>query len=90
MQRFSSVIVLLQVLFLRFLEFLAHVPAAVLAALAAVSLLRPEGRLDVGPDNLILWAGLLAFALALKTKGFFGPVALGMLLVAAGRWPWGG
>ena len=67
------------------IRFLAHVPAAVLAALAAPALLRPVGSIDVGPGNLILWAGLAAFALALRTKGFFGPVALGMALVAAGR-----
>ena len=68
------------------IRFLAHVPAAVLAALAAPALLRPEGRLDLSLDNAILWAGLAAFALALRTKGFFGPVALGMSLVAAARW----
>ena len=72
------------------IRFLAHVPAAVLAALAAPALLRPEGRLDLSPDNAILWAGLAAFALALRTKGFFGPVALGMGLVAAARWFLGG
>lgn len=67
------------------IRFLAHVPAAVLAALAAPALLRPEGAFDLTSGNLILWAGLAAFALALRTKGFFGPVALGMALVAAGR-----
>ena len=67
------------------IRFLAHVPAAVLAALAAPALLRPEGRFDMTLDNVILWAGLAAFALALRTKGFFGPVALGMGLVAAVR-----
>lgn len=72
------------------IRFLAHVPAAVLAALAAPALLRPEGRLDLSLDNAILWAGLAAFALALRTKGFFGPVALGMGLVAAARWYLGG
>ena len=72
------------------IRLLAHVPAAVLAALVAPALLLPGGRLALGPDNLILWAGLAAFALALKTRGFFGPVALGMGLVAAGRLFWGG
>ncbi|MHC1790683.1 AzlD domain-containing protein [Solidesulfovibrio sp.] len=67
------------------IRFLAHVPAAVLAALAAPALLRPQGAFDASLDNCILWAGLAAFALALKTKGFFGPVALGMGLVAAAR-----
>lgn len=68
------------------IRFLAHVPAAVLAALAAPALLRPEGRFDLTVGNAILWAGLAAFALALRTRGFFGPVALGMGLVAAARY----
>jgi len=67
------------------IRFLAHEPAAILAALAAPALLRPEGVFDVSPGNLILWAGLAAFALAIKTRGFFGPVALGIGLVAGGR-----
>jgi branched-subunit amino acid transport protein len=71
------------------IRLLAHVPAAVLAALAAPALLRPDGRLDIGPDNVVLWAGLAAFLLALRTRGFFGPVALGMALVAATRFFWG-
>ncbi len=71
------------------IRFLAHVPAAVLAALAAPALLRPQGAFDVGPGNLILWAGLAAFALAIRTKGFFGPVVLGMALVAGARFFFG-
>jgi branched-subunit amino acid transport protein len=70
-------------------RFLAHVPAAVLAALAAPALVRPRGAWDVGPDNVILWAGLAAFALALRTKRLFGPVALGMVLVAGARYFYG-
>ena len=66
-------------------RFLAHVPAAVLAALAAPALVRPQGVWDVGWDNAILWAGLAAFALALRTKRLFGPVALGMVIVAGVR-----
>jgi branched-subunit amino acid transport protein len=72
------------------IRFLAHVPAAVLAALAAPALLRPEGSVDVSSGNVILWAGLAAFALAVRTKGFFGPVALGMGLVAGARLVFGG
>jgi len=64
---------------------LAHVPAAVLAALVAPALLRPDGRIDVGFGNVVLWAGLASFALAVRTRGFFGPVALGMGIVAAAR-----
>jgi branched-subunit amino acid transport protein len=65
-------------------RFLAHVPAAVLAALAVPAVLAPEGRL-AGLASPVLWAGLAAFALALRTRGFFGPVALGMAVVAAAR-----
>lgn len=70
-------------------RFLAHVPAAVLAALAAPALVRPEGIWSVGPDNVILWAGLAAFALALRTRRLFGPVALGMAIVAGVRFFFG-
>ncbi len=52
------------------MRFLAHVPAAVLAALAAPALFMPEGVLALGPGNLVAWAGLAAFALALRTGGF--------------------
>jgi branched-subunit amino acid transport protein len=45
---------------------------------------------DVSSGNVILWAGLAAFALAVRTKGFFGPVALGMGLVAGARLVFGG
>ena len=66
-------------------RFLAHVPAAVLAALAVPAILMPEGKLALGLSNPILFAGLAAFALAVRTRGFFGPVALGMAIVAAAR-----
>lgn len=67
------------------IRFLSHVPAAVLAALAAPALFLQDGQIRLGPDNLTLWAGLIALALALRTRGFFGPVALGMGIVALGR-----
>ncbi|EFL49489.1 branched-chain amino acid transport [Solidesulfovibrio fructosivorans JJ]] len=67
------------------IRFLSHVPAAVLAALAAPALLIQENHLQLGLENLTLWAGLAALALAIKTRGFFGPVALGMAIVAVGR-----
>jgi len=43
-----------------------------------------RGALDGGLGNPTLWAGLAAFALALRTRGLFGPVALGMVVVAGG------
>lgn len=67
------------------IRFLSHVPAAVLAALAAPALLRPQGVLDLSWTNATVWAGLAALALALRTRGLFGPVALGMAVVALSR-----
>lgn len=67
-------------------RFLSYVPAAALSAMLFPSLLVREGRLDFSGDNYFLWAAVPAFLLALKTKSLFGAVALGMGLVAAGRY----
>ncbi len=56
----------------------------------APALVLREGSFDFGMDNLFLWAAIPAFALAIKTRSFFGTVALGMGLVAAGRYFLGG
>lgn len=66
-------------------RWLSLVPPAVLAALLVPSLLAPEGHIDFSAGNLFLWAAVPTFLLAWKTKSFFGAVALGMGLVAAGR-----
>ena len=66
-------------------RWLSHVPAAVLSALLVPSLLAPEGHVQASWDNLFLWAALPCFVLALKTKSFFGVVALGLGLVAGVR-----
>jgi branched-subunit amino acid transport protein len=66
-------------------RWLSHVPAAVLSALLIPSLLAPEGRIQASWDNLFLWAALPCFLLALKTRSFFGVVALGLGLVAGVR-----
>ncbi len=50
------------------------------------SLLLRDGSFDLSPQNFFLWAAIPAFILAVKTKSFFGTVALGMALVAAGRY----
>jgi len=67
-------------------RWLSYVPTAVLSAMLFPALLLPEGDFDLGLDNLFLWAALPAFLLAWRTRSFFGTVALGMGLVAAGRW----
>ncbi len=67
-------------------RFLGYVPAAVLSAMLFPSLLLREGRPDLSLDNLFLWAAIPCFLLAIRTRSMFGAVALGMGLVAAGRY----
>ena len=66
-------------------RWLSYVPVAVLGALTAQSVLAPAGSLDLSAGNLFLWASLPCFLLALRTRSFFGVVALGMGIVAAAR-----
>jgi len=64
---------------------LRYVPAAVLAAMLLPSLVMPEGRFDVGLENLFLWAAIPVFAIAWRTRSLFPPVIVGMVLVAGVR-----
>ena len=70
-------------------RWLSFVPTAVLSAMLFPSLLLKESSFDFTPENYFLWASIPAFLLAWKTKSFFGTVALGMGLVAAGRYFFG-
>ena len=67
-------------------RWLSFVPGAVLSAMLFPSLLLRDKQFDFTPDNFFLWAAIPAFLLAWRTKSFFGTVALGMALVAAGRY----
>lgn len=67
------------------IRWLSFVPVAVLAALLLPGVLAPEGRVDVSWGNIFLWATVPCLILALRTKSFFGTVALGMLLIAGFR-----
>jgi branched-subunit amino acid transport protein len=67
-------------------RWLSYVPAAVLSSMLFPALLLRDGHLDLSLDNYFLWAAVPAFLLAWRTKSFFGTVALGMALVAAGRY----
>ncbi|WP_319584339.1 AzlD domain-containing protein [uncultured Pseudodesulfovibrio sp.] len=67
-------------------RWLSYVPAAVLSSMLFPALLLKDGSVDVSADNYFLWAAIPAFLLAWRTKSFFGTVALGMILVAAGRY----
>ena len=63
-------------------RFLAVVPPAVLGALLCQSVFLEGGALRFTADNFFLWGTLITAFLAWRTKGFFGPVAAGMALVA--------
>jgi len=63
-------------------RWLGFVPCAVLAALLAPSLVLKDGALDLAPGNMFLLAALPTFIVAVKTRSFFGTVAVGMGAVA--------
>ena len=67
-------------------RWLSFVPTAVLSAMLFPSLLLKDASFDFSMENFFLWASIPAFLLCWRTRSFFGTVALGMGLVAAGRW----
>ncbi|MDC0335974.1 AzlD domain-containing protein [Pseudodesulfovibrio sp.] len=71
------------------IRWLSFVPTAVLSAMLFPSLLLKDAAFDFTQGNFFLWASIPAFILAWRTKSFFGTVALGMGLVAAGRYFFG-
>ena len=71
------------------IRWLSYVPVAVLSAMLFPSLLLKDTAFNITVDNFFLWAAVPAFLLAWRTKSFFGTVALGMALVAAGRYFFG-
>lgn len=65
---------------------LAYVPTAVLAALVLPALVRPEGVVDLTPENLRLLAGILAGAVAWFTRNVLLTLAAGMGALWALQW----
>ena len=57
---------------------LRFVPPAVLATLAIPALVRPDGAIDLSPENLRLLAGTLAAVVAWTTRNLFFTIAAGM------------
>jgi len=57
---------------------LRYVPAAVMAALVVPALVRPEGAVDLSPDNLRLMAGILAAVVAWFSRNVLLTLAVGM------------
>jgi branched-subunit amino acid transport protein len=68
------------------ISWLGFVPVAVLAALLIPSLVVVDQELSFAGTNIFLWASIPSILVAWKTKSFFAPVLVGMLLVAASRW----
>jgi branched-subunit amino acid transport protein len=58
---------------------LRFIPPAVLAAIAGPAFLRPEGAIDVSFENLRLFAGLVAYLVAWRTKSVLWTIVSGMV-----------
>ncbi|BCS87846.1 AzlD domain-containing protein [Pseudodesulfovibrio sediminis] len=71
------------------IRWLSFVPVAVLSAMLFPSLLLKDAAFNFSSENYFLWAAIPAFLLAWRIRSFFGTVALGMGLVAAGRYFFG-
>ena len=67
-------------------QWLGYIPAAILSALLAPSLFIYEGKFSVSFDNMYLWSAVPVFAVAIKTKSFFGTILTGMVTIAAWRY----
>jgi branched-subunit amino acid transport protein len=65
---------------------LKYVPPAVLSAIIAPALLRPEGPLDVSLSNVRLLAGLAATLVAWRTRNVMLTIAVGMGLMWILNW----
>jgi branched-subunit amino acid transport protein len=72
-----------------FRQALAFVPPAVLAAIVAPGLLMREGEIDVSFDNLRWVAGLVAIAVAARTRSTLATVAAGMAALWLLQWAMG-
>jgi branched-subunit amino acid transport protein len=65
---------------------LRYVPVSVMAAMVTPSLVVKEQQIDIGRDNLFLWAAFPTLLVALRTKSLFGSVVVGMVVVALARY----
>jgi branched-subunit amino acid transport protein len=66
----------------RAVRWLGHVPAAVLAALLAQSVLLADGRVDLSISNLSLLAIVPTMLVALRTRSLVGTVLTGVSAMA--------
>lgn len=67
----------------KLVDWLSFIAPAVLAALLAVSVLAPEGRMQISLDNHYLWAFIPTILVAVKTRSLFYTMSAGILIMAA-------
>lgn len=70
----------------RVIAWLRNVPVSVLSAMLLPSLLIRDERLELGLDNVFVWAAIPTLIVAWKTRSLFGSVLTGMLAVALWRY----
>jgi branched-subunit amino acid transport protein len=63
-------------------RWLGYVPIAVLAALLAQSVARPDGHFALPPSNLAVLAVLPALLVACRTRSLLGTVVTGVVAMA--------
>ncbi len=68
------------------IAWLRYVPVAVLAAMLLPSIAIQEHRIDLGLNNLFLWAAFPTLLVAWKTRSLFGSVLVGVIVVAMVRY----
>lgn len=66
----------------RFKEWLSFVAPAVLGALTVVSVLAPQGYINLSWNNLYIWAFIPTFAIAVRTRSLFYTLLTGILCMA--------
>lgn len=68
------------------MNWLKHVPTAVLTALILPSLLLPKGYLDISLNNHYLLAGIIASIVAYKSRNIMATVGFGIVCMYSLHW----
>ncbi len=68
---------------------LRYIPPAAFAALAVPAVIRPEGVIDIGADNLKLVAAVVALAIGIRTRSVMWVLVSGMVSLWTLTWFFG-
>ncbi|MDD4803214.1 MAG: AzlD domain-containing protein [Syntrophomonas sp.] len=63
-------------------KWLSYVAPAVLGSLTALSVLAPEGFVDISIHNRFIWAFIPTLVIAIKTKSLFATLFIGIVTMA--------